>query len=38
MVLADLAQCEVLSQERWESRGLLDRFGEFFFWLFSENY
>lgn len=38
MVLADLAQCEVLSLERWERRGLLDRFGEFFFWLFSENY
>jgi cardiolipin synthase len=38
MVLADLAQCDVLSQERWRRRGLLDRFGEFFFWLFSENY
>lgn len=38
MVLADLAQCDVLSQERWQRRGLLDRFGEFFFWLFSENY
>jgi len=38
MVLADLAQCDVLSQERWQRRGFLDRFEEFFFWLFSENY
>ena len=38
MVLADLAHCDVLSRERWRRRGLLDRVGEFFFWLFSENY
>ena len=38
MVLADLAECDVLSRERWRKRGLLARFGEFFFWLFSENY
>ena len=38
MVLADLAQSEVLSQERWRKRGFFDRIGEFFFFLFSENY
>ena len=38
MFLSDLAQCDVLSRERWSHRGLLDRIGEFFFFLFSENY
>jgi cardiolipin synthase len=38
MVLADLSECDVLSKERWKNRGLFDRIGEFFFWLFSENY
>jgi len=38
MFLADLAKCDVLSGERWRRRGLLDRIGEFFFFLFSENY
>lgn len=38
MFLADLARCDVLSRERWRHRGLLDRLGEFFFFLFSENY
>jgi len=38
MFLADLARCDVLSKERWSRRGVLDRIGEFFFFLFSENY
>ncbi len=38
MFLSDLARCDVLSRERWAHRGLLDRIGEFFFFLFSENY
>ena len=38
MVLADLAQCDVLTKEGWKKRGILARVGEVFFWLFSENY
>ncbi len=38
MVLADLARCDVLSLAEWNRRGPLDRVGELFFWLFSENY
>jgi cardiolipin synthase A/B len=38
MVEDDLAQCEVFTKEKWNKRGLLARFGETFFWLFSENY
>jgi cardiolipin synthase len=38
MFLSDLSRCDVLSRERWRRRGPLDRIGEFFFFLFSENY
>jgi cardiolipin synthase A/B len=38
MVLADLARCDVLTLAEWNKRGLFDRAGELFFWLFSENY
>ncbi|MEX0878216.1 MAG: phospholipase D-like domain-containing protein [Thermoanaerobaculia bacterium] len=38
MVRADLARCDVLTKAGWKKRGPLARFGEFFFWLFSENY
>ncbi len=38
MIRADLAECDVLTKEDWKKRGLLDRLGEVFFWLFSENY
>jgi cardiolipin synthase len=38
MVEADLERCEVFTKEKWRRRGLLARFGEMFFWLFSENY
>jgi phosphatidylserine/phosphatidylglycerophosphate/cardiolipin synthase-like enzyme len=38
MVLADLARCDVLTLAEWNKRGPLDRAGELFFWLFSENY
>ena len=38
MVLADLSECDVLSKEQWKHRSVFDRIGEFFFWLFSENY
>jgi cardiolipin synthase len=34
----DQAQSERLNKEKWRKRGLLARFGELFFWLFSENY
>ena len=37
-VEADLAQSERFTKEKWKKRGLLARFGELFFWLFSENY
>ena len=35
---ADLARSERFTKEKWKKRGLLARFGEVFFWLFSENY
>jgi phosphatidylserine/phosphatidylglycerophosphate/cardiolipin synthase-like enzyme len=35
---ADLAVSERFTKEKWKKRGLLARFGETFFWLFSENY
>lgn len=38
MVEADLARCEVFTKEKWRRRGILARFGEAFFWLFSEVY
>ena len=38
MIEEDLAQCERFTKEKWRKRGLLARFGETFFWLFSENY
>jgi cardiolipin synthase len=37
-VEADLAESERFTKEMWQKRGLLARFGELFFWLFSENY
>ncbi len=38
MIRTDLAECDVLTKEEWKKRGLWDRLGEVFFWLFSENY
>jgi cardiolipin synthase A/B len=38
MVREDLAACDVLTKAGWKRRGPVARFGEFFFWLFSENY
>ena len=38
MVLADLAGCDVLTLAEWNKRGVFDRAGELFFWLFAENY
>ncbi len=38
MVDRDLARSERFTKEKWKKRGLLARFGELFFWLFSENY
>lgn len=38
MVEEDLTDCERFTKEKWNKRGLLARFGEVFFWLFSENY
>lgn len=38
MIQNDLAQSERFTKEKWKKRGLLARFGETFFWLFSENY
>ena len=35
---SDLALSERFTKEKWRKRGLLARFGETFFWLFSENY
>jgi len=35
---ADLTQSDRFTKEKWRKRGLLARFGELFFWLFSENY
>ncbi len=34
----DLTESEVFTKEKWRKRGLVARFGELFFWLFSENY
>ena len=38
MIEADLTSAERFTKEKWRKRGLLARFGELFFWLFSENY
>lgn len=38
MVERDLARSESFTKEKWKKRGPLARFGELFFWLFSENY
>jgi cardiolipin synthase len=38
MVENDLTRCERFTKEKWKKRGLIARFGELFFWLFSENY
>jgi cardiolipin synthase len=38
MVLEDLAASERFTKEKWKKRGLLARFGETFFWLFSDVY
>jgi cardiolipin synthase len=38
MIEADLERCEVFTKEKWRRRGILARFGETFFWLFSEAY
>ena len=35
---SDIAVSERFTKEAWKKRGLLARFGETFFWLFSENY
>jgi cardiolipin synthase len=34
----DLGVSERFTKEKWKKRGFLARFGELFFWLFSENY
>ncbi len=34
----DLSRCERFTKDEWKKRGFLARFGETFFWLFSENY
>ncbi|MGH9366413.1 MAG: phospholipase D-like domain-containing protein [Thermoanaerobaculia bacterium] len=38
MIETDLQSAERFTKERWKKRGPLARFGELFFWLFSENY
>jgi cardiolipin synthase len=38
MIQEDLLACERFTKEKWKKRGLPARFGELFFWLFSENY
>jgi cardiolipin synthase A/B len=38
MIREDLLACERFTKEKWKKRGLPARFGELFFWLFSENY
>jgi cardiolipin synthase len=38
MVESDLARSERFTEAKWKKRGILARFGELFFWLFSENY
>jgi len=38
MIRKDLAVSELFTKEEWSKRGFPARFGELFFWLFSENY
>jgi cardiolipin synthase len=38
MIENDLLSSERFTKEKWKKRGLPARFGELFFWLFSENY
>ena len=38
MIRADLEKSKEFTKRMWKSRGLLSRFAEAFFWLFSENY
>src|SRR5713101_5174840 len=38
MVVDDLTRCERFTKEKWKKRCLLARFGETFFWLFSDIY
>ena len=38
MIETDLLSSERFTKEKWKKRGLPARFGELFFWLFSENY
>jgi len=38
MMLADLGRCDVLTEAAWKKRGLFERMGELFFFLFAENY
>ena len=38
MIVEDLAASERFTKEKWRKRGLLARFGETFFWLFSDVY
>ena len=38
MIQEDLQSSESFTKEKWKRRGFLARFGELFFWLFSENY
>jgi cardiolipin synthase len=38
MIRADLEKSKEFTKRMWKRRGLLSRFAEAFFWLFSENY
>jgi cardiolipin synthase A/B len=38
MIEDDMKRSEVFTRRQWEKRGFLARFGEAFFWLFSENF
>jgi phosphatidylserine/phosphatidylglycerophosphate/cardiolipin synthase-like enzyme len=38
MFQEDLQSSETFTKEKWKKRGFMTRFGELFFWLFSENY
>jgi len=38
MIENDRSSSERFTKEKWKKRGLPARFGELFFWLFSENY
>lgn len=38
MIRRDLSVSERFTREQWDQRGFIARFGELFFWLFSENY